>query len=108
MSPDYIHHLLLQFAGQIDIRECATRLSQITINVKYPLLPSVKAGTYKGDLHCGDGINMAIGVPEIYGTVRLWVQGGDHCNPTAWLWVQFDLHVFGVEYMGQFAVLPIP
>ena len=80
----------------------------MTVNVKYPLLASVKAGTYKGDLHCGQGINMAIGVPEIYGTLRFWVQGGDACNPHAWLWVEFDLHVFGVEYKGKFALIPIP
>ena len=78
------------------------------MSVKYPLLPSVKAGTYKGDLHCGRGIDLAIGVPEIYGTLRFWVQGGDHCNPTAWLWVEFDLHVFDKEYKGKFAVIPIP
>ena len=47
-------------------------------------------------------------MPEIYGTLRFWVQGGDHCNPTAWLWVEFDLHVFDVEYKGKFAVIPIP
>ncbi|KAM5544299.1 hypothetical protein V8D89_001967, partial [Ganoderma adspersum] len=100
--------LSVEFAGQIDIRECATRISQLTVNVKYPLLASVKAGTYKGDLHCGRGIDLAIGVPEIYGTLRFWVQGGDHCNPTAWLWIEFDLHVFDVEYKGKFAVIPIP
>ena len=103
--------VFLQFAGQIDIRECATRLSQITVNVKYPLLASVKAGTYKGDLHCGDGINMAIGVPEIYGTIRIWIditifRLWKHWK--AFLWVEFDLCVFGVEYKGKFAVLPIP
>ncbi|PIL25353.1 hypothetical protein GSI_13242 [Ganoderma sinense ZZ0214-1] len=100
--------LSVEFAGQIDIRECGPRFDQVTVNVKYPLLASVKAGTYKGDLHCGCGINMAIGVPEIYGTLRLWVQGGDAFHPHAWLWVEFDLHVFDVEYKGKFAVLPIP
>ncbi|KAM5544284.1 hypothetical protein V8D89_001944 [Ganoderma adspersum] len=100
--------LSVEFASQIDVRECATRISQLTVNVKYPLLASVKAGTYKGDLHCGRGIDLAIGVPEIYGTLRFWVQGGDHCNPTAWLWIEFDLHVFDVEYKGKFAVIPIP
>ncbi len=78
------------------------------MNVKYPLLASVKAGTYKGNLHGNDGINVAIGVPEIYGTLRLWVQGGDHYHPHANLWVEFDLHVFGVGYRGRFALLPIP
>ena len=100
-----------QFAGQIDVRaEYATRLDQITVNVKYPLLASVKAGTFKGDLHHGHGVHMAIGVPEVYGTIRLWVHGGD-CDgyhPHAWLWVEFHLHVFNVEYKGKFAVLPIP
>ena len=97
-----------QFAGQIDIRECGPRFDQVTVNVKYPLLASVKAGTFKGDLNHGHGIYMAIGVPEIYGTLQFWVQGGGDCNPQAWLWVEFDLHVFDVEYKGKFALIPIP
>ena len=82
---------------------------QVTINVKYPLLPSVKAGTFKGDLR--SGITMSIGVPEIYGTIRIWIditifRLWKHWK--AFLWVEFDLCVFGVEYKGEFAVLPIP
>ena len=91
-----------QFAAQIDVRECVPRHNdQITVGVKYPLLPSVKAGTYKGDLHCGRGIELAIGVPEIFGTLRFWIQD-------CYLWVEFDLCVFGTEYKGKFALIPIP
>ena len=84
-----------------------TRISQVTINVKYPLLPSVKAGTFKGNLHHGNGIHLAIGVPEIYGMLRFWVQGGD-CHPHPGLWIEFDLYVFGTEHKGKFMVIPIP
>ena len=42
------------------------------------------------------------------GSVRLWIDGGDPCNPDAWLWIEFDLTVFDVPYKGKFAVLPIP
>ena len=80
------------------------------MNVKYPLLASVKAGTYKGDLHCGRGIDLAIGVPEIYGSIRVWIEFDffEPWNLKAYLWVEFDLCVFGVEYKGKFAVIPIP
>ena len=79
----------------------------MTIGVKYPLLPSVKAGTYVGDLRVFPGIHMAVGVPEVYGTINMFIQE-DFCSKTASLWVEFDLTVFGVEYKGKFAVLPIP
>ena len=98
-------------AGQIGIGKSGPHLSQVTVNVKYPLLASVKAGTYKGNCNCDDGIKMAIGVPEICGTLRLWVQSdgdSDWSHPFAQLWVEFDLKVFDVEYKGKFALLPIP
>ncbi|KAI1788153.1 hypothetical protein LXA43DRAFT_895157 [Ganoderma leucocontextum] len=100
--------LTIEFAGKIDVRDCGSHVDHVTVNIKYPLLASVKGGSYKGDLHCGRGIDMSVGVPEIYGSVRLWVQKDDACHPHAWLWVEFDLHVFGVEYKGKFAVLPVP
>ena len=46
-------------------------------SVKYPLLAAVKAGAFRGTLCSPRGVHMAIGVPEIYGTVRLWIGGGD-------------------------------
>ena len=53
---------------------------------------------------------MAIGVPEIYGTARLWIGGGDgpHIPEALYLWIEFDLDVFGIEHKAKFAVLPIP
>ena len=52
---------------------------------------------------------MEIGIPETNGTLRLWVQGEEGCQPHTSLWVEFDLHVFDVEYKGKsLAVLPIP
>ena len=80
----------------------------MTVNVKYPLLPSVKAGTFKGDLRSPSGITMSIGVPEIYGTIRIWIDVDFYRSWTASLWVEFDLCVFDVEYKGKFAVIPIP
>ena len=80
----------------------------VTANIKYPLLANIKGGAFKGDLHCDHGIHMSVGVPEIYGFVRLWIDGGDPCNPDAWLWIEFDLNVFGVEHKAKFTVLPIP
>ena len=98
-----------KFATTLDIRKnCSTHFDMVTASIKYPLLPSVKGGAFKGDLHCDHGIHMSVGVPEIYGFVRLWIDGGDPCNPDAWLWIEFDLTVFDVPYKGKFAVLPIP
>ena len=52
---------------------------------------------------------MEIGIPEIYGTLRLWVQGREACQPHASLWVEFDPHIFDVEYKDtSLAVLSIP
>ena len=76
--------------------------------MKYPLLPSVKAGSFKGDLRSPSSITMSIGVPEIYGTIRIWIDVDFYRSWTASLWVEFDLCVFDVEYKGKFAVLPIP
>ena len=100
-----------QLATQIDVRTgCVIAYrDQVTLSVKYPLLPSVKAGTYKGDLHSPCGITMSVGVPEIYGTVHVWIQDDIcECGPQTWLWVEFDFCVFDVNYKGKFAVLPIP
>ena len=102
----YVTH---QLATDIDVRTgFVSYRDQVTVNVKYPLLPSVKAGTFKGDLR--SGITMSIGVPEIYGSIRVWIEFDffEPWNLKAHLWVEFDLCVFGVEYKGKFAVLPIP
>ncbi|EJF59366.1 hypothetical protein DICSQDRAFT_128371 [Dichomitus squalens LYAD-421 SS1] len=92
----------VEFATTLDIRQgCSSHLDKVTANIKYPLLASVKGGAFKGNLHNSCGITMSIGVPEIYGSVRLWID----CDS---LWIDFDLTVFGVPYKGKFAVLPIP
>ncbi|TBU30444.1 hypothetical protein BD311DRAFT_754324 [Dichomitus squalens] len=99
----------VEFSTKLDIRQnCTTHLDLVTANIKYPLLASVKGGAFKGDLHCDCGIDMSIGVPEIYGSVRLWIDSGEHCRTNASLWIDFDLTVFDVAYKGKFAVLPIP
>ena len=103
----YALYTLFQLATEIDVRsDCVPHRDQVTINVKYPLLPSVKAGTFKSDLR--SGITMSIGVPEIYGSIRIWIEFDFYGSWTSSLWVEFDLCVFGVEYKGKFAVLPIP
>ena len=81
----------------------------MTASIKYPLLASVKAGAFRGALRNPRGVHMAIGVPEIYGTARLWIGGGDgpHIPEALYLWIEFDLDVFGVEHKAKFAVLPI-
>ncbi|KAM5544297.1 hypothetical protein V8D89_001957 [Ganoderma adspersum] len=102
--------LCVEVATEIDVRTGCTVMhrDQVTLSVKYPLLPSVKAGTYKGDLHSRCGITMSVGVPEIYGTIHVWIQDDCGCELQAWLWVEFDFCVFDVNYKGKFAVLPIP
>ncbi|TBU39740.1 hypothetical protein BD309DRAFT_993554 [Dichomitus squalens] len=99
----------VEFSTKLDIRRVNASLPDlVSASIKYPLLASVKGGAFRGDLHSSRGISMSIGVPEVYGSVRLWIEGGTHRHPDAALWIDFKLSVFGEEHHGRFAVLPIP
>ncbi|PIL25352.1 hypothetical protein GSI_13241 [Ganoderma sinense ZZ0214-1] len=71
---------LRRLATEIDLRACVPHRDQVTIS----------ASTFKGDLQAGCGVTRSVYVPEVYGTIRMWIKE-DFCEPHASLWIEFDL-----------------